>query len=111
MLQPRLLWQQLSGSSRANFGRCLSLHAFAQPLASCSPSRLPSLPHTRPSLCRSPGNEGREYVLRRVLRRAVRYGREVLGAKEGFFSQLVDAVVDQMGGAYPELVKARENIR
>ncbi|KAL4446750.1 hypothetical protein ABPG77_007994 [Micractinium sp. CCAP 211/92] len=58
-----------------------------------------------------PGNEGREYVLRRVLRRAVRYGREVLGAKEGFFSQLVDAVVDQMGGAYPELVKARENIR
>lgn len=58
-----------------------------------------------------PGNEGREYVLRRVLRRAVRYGREVLGAKEGFFSQLVDVVCDQMGGAYPELLKARENIR
>jgi alanyl-tRNA synthetase len=50
-------------------------------------------------------------VLRRVLRRAVRYGREVLGAKEGFFSSLVDVVVDHMGDAYPELIKARDNIR
>ncbi|KAL4856101.1 Alanine--tRNA ligase [Chlorella vulgaris] len=58
-----------------------------------------------------PGNEGREYVLRRVLRRAVRYGREVLGAKEGFFSSLVDVVVEHMGPAYPELVKAQANIR
>ncbi|PRW58002.1 alanine--tRNA ligase isoform A [Chlorella sorokiniana] len=58
-----------------------------------------------------PGNEGREYVLRRVLRRAVRYGREVLGAKEGFFSQLVDAVAEHMGDAYPELRRARDQIR
>lgn len=58
-----------------------------------------------------PGNEGRDYVLRRVLRRAVRYGRENLGAPAGFFSQLVDTFVDHMGSAYPELVKARETIR
>eukprot|EP01025_Chloroclados_australasicus_P014578 TRINITY_DN16848_c0_g2_i5.p1 TRINITY_DN16848_c0_g2~~TRINITY_DN16848_c0_g2_i5.p1 ORF type:complete len:1226 (-),score=185.41 TRINITY_DN16848_c0_g2_i5:256-3462(-) len=57
-----------------------------------------------------PGNEGRDYVLRRVLRRAVRYGRENLGGKEGFFAQLVDAVVDHMGGFYPELVAARNTI-
>jgi alanyl-tRNA synthetase len=57
-----------------------------------------------------PGAEGREYVLRRVLRRAVRYGREVLGAKEGFFSALVDTVVGCMGTAYPELVAKRDSI-
>lgn len=57
-----------------------------------------------------PGNEGREYVLRRVLRRGVRYGREVLGGPEGFFSSLVDVVVDTMGEAYPELKKNRDKI-
>lgn len=57
-----------------------------------------------------PGNEGREYVLRRVLRRAVRYGREKLQAPDGFFAGLVDAVVGCMGGFYPELVKARDLI-
>jgi len=57
-----------------------------------------------------PGNEGREYMLRRVLRRAVRYGRETLGAPEGFFAGLVDAVVAGMGGAYPELVAKRDEI-
>ena len=57
-----------------------------------------------------PGSDGREYVLRRVLRRAVRYGRETLSAPEGFFAGLVDAVVDCMGGAYPELVAKRDEI-
>lgn len=57
-----------------------------------------------------PGNEGRDYVLRRILRRAVRYGREVLGAKEGFFAQLVDIVVKNFGDVFPELVSARNTI-
>ncbi|TYI51157.1 hypothetical protein E1A91_D12G156000v1 [Gossypium mustelinum] len=51
----------------------------------------------------SPGNEGREYVLRRILRRAVRYGSEVLKAPEGFFSKLVKIVVEVMGDVFPEL--------
>ncbi|KAL3521772.1 hypothetical protein ACH5RR_019921 [Cinchona calisaya] len=50
-----------------------------------------------------PGNEGREYVLRRILRRAVRYGTEVLKAKQGFFSGLVKVVVEVMGDVFPEL--------
>jgi len=50
-----------------------------------------------------PSSEGRGYVLRRILRRAVRYGRQMLAAPPGFFSGLVDVVVDSMGSAYPEL--------
>ena len=62
-----------------------------------------------------PSNIGRGYVLRRILRRAVRYGRQMLGAKGGFFSQLVNVVVDHMGEAFPELhtgtAKVIETIR
>eukprot|EP00884_Botryococcus_braunii_P001847 jgi/Botrbrau1/11663/Bobra.168_2s0018.1 len=57
-----------------------------------------------------PGNEGREYVLRRVLRRAVRYGREVLGGPEGFFASLVDSVAAAMGSFYPEIPARRDHI-
>ena len=52
-----------------------------------------------------PSNVGRGYVLRRILRRAVRYGRQMLGAKTGFFAQLVPVVVDRFGDAFPELRK------
>ncbi|KAI3810043.1 hypothetical protein L1987_19650 [Smallanthus sonchifolius] len=58
-----------------------------------------------------PGNEGREYVLRRILRRAVRYGTEVLKAKQGFFNGLVKVVVDVMGHVFPELKQQEAHIR
>jgi alanyl-tRNA synthetase len=50
-----------------------------------------------------PGNEGRNYVLRRILRRAVRYGRQILKAPSGFFSTLVPVVVKNLSGFFPEL--------
>jgi len=58
----------------------------------------------------APGNEGRNYVLRRILRRAVRYGRQILKAKSGFFSQLVPVVVKQMSDFYPELTKRFDEV-
>lgn len=56
-----------------------------------------------------PTNEGRGYVLRRVLRRAVRFGW-LLGLKEPFLGKMVEAVIGQMGRAYPELVRQRDFI-
>lgn len=50
-----------------------------------------------------PGNDGRGYVLRRILRRAVRYGRQKLNAPEGFFAALAPTVVASLGDAFPEL--------
>ncbi len=57
-----------------------------------------------------PSNVGRGYVLRRILRRAVRYGRQMLAAKPGFFHQLVPAVVETMGGFFGELRKNPEHV-
>ena len=51
-----------------------------------------------------PGNEGRAYVLRRIIRRAVRHGN-TLGAEQPFFYKLVGTLAAQMGDAYPELIK------
>ena len=57
-----------------------------------------------------PGNNGRNYVLRRILRRAVRYGRS-LGLTRPFLSELVDTLVAEMGGVFPELVARAATIK
>ncbi|MCH7830484.1 MAG: alanine--tRNA ligase [Proteobacteria bacterium] len=56
-----------------------------------------------------PGNEGRGYVLRRIIRRAIRHGKK-LGTDDAFFHQLVAPLAKEMGDAYPELVKARAHV-
>ena len=56
-----------------------------------------------------PGSEGRAYVLRRIIRRALRHGNK-LGQKRPFFYKLVPDLVQEMGVAYPELAEAAERV-
>jgi alanyl-tRNA synthetase len=57
-----------------------------------------------------PGNEGRNYVLRKIMRRAIYHGREHLGLNDLFFYKVCDFVVDQMHDVFPELEIHREFI-
>ncbi|MCF9046894.1 alanine--tRNA ligase [Acinetobacter nectaris] len=56
-----------------------------------------------------PGNEGRGYVLRRIIRRAIRHGHK-LGATGTFFYKMLQPLIDVMGDAYPQLVENRDRI-
>ncbi|MEJ2343793.1 MAG: alanine--tRNA ligase [Gammaproteobacteria bacterium] len=56
-----------------------------------------------------PSNEGRGYVLRRIIRRAIRHGYR-LGQDQPFFHALVGPLIEEMGAAYPELAKARASV-
>lgn len=59
-----------------------------------------------------PGNNGRNYVLRRILRRAVRYGRQLgFSGEKPFFGALVETLVGEMGGVFPELKNRQEVVR
>ena len=58
-----------------------------------------------------PDNVGRGYVLRRILRRGIRFATEKLMAKPGFFASLVDIVVKTLGDAFPELRKDPQSIK
>src|ERR1019366_179474 len=57
-----------------------------------------------------PGNNDRNYVLRRILRRAVRYGR-TLGFREPFFYKLVDVLADTMGDVFPEIRARKKQVQ
>jgi alanyl-tRNA synthetase len=57
-----------------------------------------------------PGNNDRNYVLRRILRRAVRYGRS-LGFREPFFFKLVDVLADTMGDVFPEVRSRKQHVK
>ncbi len=58
----------------------------------------------------TPGNEGRGYVLRRILRRAARFGRK-LNLNKPFLFELVDVLTETMGNVFPEIVKNKENVK
>ncbi|MBK8178860.1 MAG: alanine--tRNA ligase [Planctomycetes bacterium] len=59
----------------------------------------------------TPSNEGRGYVLRRLLRRAARFGKQSLGADKPFLFELVPTVVEILGGAFPDLAQRSQHVQ
>ena len=59
----------------------------------------------------TPGADGRSYVLRRILRRAVRHGHQTFGVKEPFLADIVPSVVDTLGDAFPEMRERADRVR
>ena len=57
-----------------------------------------------------PSNEGRGYILRRIIRRAVLQGSQI-GLRDPFLERLMDVVIGDLGAAYPELVRSRDDVR
>ena len=58
----------------------------------------------------NPGADGRGYVLRRILRRAVRHGRQTFGVEKPFLADLVPAVVESLGGVFPEFASRSDQV-
>ena len=58
-----------------------------------------------------PGNAGRGYVIRRIMRRAIRYGYQTLGFRRAILFEKVDILIDLMGEQFPELVRGRDYIQ
>ena len=58
----------------------------------------------------APGNTGRGYVIRRILRRAVRYGYQTLGFRDPFLVDLLDPLIAKMGSTFPEIIQQRDYI-
>ena len=58
-----------------------------------------------------PGNVGRGYVLRRILRRAARYGKQYLGQKDPFIYRLVDTFCESMGDIFPEIQNQKNHVK
>src|SRR5690242_1429843 len=96
----RAAQRETSGSTHTRELKSPSLNVIADHIRACSFLVVDGV---------IPGNEGRGYVLRRIIRRAIRHGYK-LGQKQPFFHKLVDDLDRAMGDAYPELRKSKTRV-